>query len=138
MAGRYGFRLAVMLFAVPATYFFMFWLPGSLLLAVLPGAAWLQSALASVTTILVAWWLWTRLGEADPGLGASALRGGAIVGGIGFCAGFFGPMIFAPGANQGPMLGIFITGPLGFLIGAIGGVARFMLDRQAARRSAPD
>jgi len=45
-----------------------------------------------------------------------------IVGGIGFCAGFFGPMVFAPDANQGPLLGIFITGPLGALFGAIGGV----------------
>jgi hypothetical protein len=45
-----------------------------------------------------------------------------IVGGIGFCAGFLGPMVFAPDANQGPLLGIFITGPLGALLGAIGGV----------------
>jgi hypothetical protein len=45
-----------------------------------------------------------------------------IVGGIGFCAGFFGPLVFAPEANQGPLLGIFITGPLGALLGAIGGV----------------
>jgi hypothetical protein len=52
---------------------------------------------------------------------ASAFRGALIVGGIGFCAGFFGPMVFAPDANQGPLLGIFITGPLGVLLGAIGG-----------------
>ena len=52
---------------------------------------------------------------------ASAFRGALIVGGIGFCAGFFGPMVFAPDANQGPLLGIFITGPLGALLGAIGG-----------------
>jgi uncharacterized protein YqgC (DUF456 family) len=30
-------------------------------------------------------------------------------------------MIFTPEANQGPMLGIFITGPLGLLVGAIVG-----------------
>jgi len=53
---------------------------------------------------------------------ASAFRGALIVGGIGFCAGFFGPMLFAPDANQGPLLGIFITGPLGALLGAIGGI----------------
>ena len=53
---------------------------------------------------------------------ASAFRGALIVGGIGFCAGFFGPMVFAPDANQGPLLGIFITGPLGALLGAIGGI----------------
>ena len=31
--------------------------------------------------------------------------------------GFFGPMVFAPGANQGPLLGILITGPIGVLVG---------------------
>ena len=51
----------------------------------------------------------------------SVFKGAMMVGGIGFCAGFFGPMVFAPDANQGPLLGIFITGPLGALLGAIGG-----------------
>lgn len=45
------------------------------------------------------------------------------IGAVCFSAGFFGPMILAPGANQGPLLGIFITGPLGVLLGfAIGAV----------------
>ena len=35
-----------------------------------------------------------------------------VVGAIGFSGGFFGPMIFTPDANQGPLLGLFITGPL--------------------------
>jgi hypothetical protein len=26
-------------------------------------------------------------------------------------------MVFKPEANQGPLLGIFITGPLGFVVG---------------------
>jgi len=42
---------------------------------------------------------------------------------IGFAGGFFGPMILTPDANQGPMLGLFITGPLGFLCGAAIGTA---------------
>ena len=45
-----------------------------------------------------------------------------ICGAVGFSIGFFGPMIFAPDANQGPLLGIFITGPLGTVIGAIAGL----------------
>jgi hypothetical protein len=53
-----------------------------------------------------------------------AMAPALLVGGIGFAAGFFGPMIFAPDANQGPMLGIFITGPLGFLAGLAWGVFR--------------
>ena len=53
-----------------------------------------------------------------------ALTPALVVGGIGFAAGFFGPMVFAPGANQGPLLGIFITGPGGFLLGLVYGVLR--------------
>ena len=48
----------------------------------------------------------------------AALLGALILGGIGFAAGFFGP-IFLTDANQGPLLGIFITGPLGFVLGWI-------------------
>jgi hypothetical protein len=46
-----------------------------------------------------------------------ALRGGLILGGVGFAAGFFGPIILTPEANQGPLLGIFVTGPMGFAAG---------------------
>lgn len=45
--------------------------------------------------------------------------GAAIVGIAGFCAGFFGPIALNPDANQGPLVGIFITGPGGALFGLI-------------------
>ncbi len=66
-------------------------------------------------------------------LGAFALNGGdpetrrrtagAILGAIGvgvvaFAAGFLGPIVLTPEANQGPLLGIFFTGPAGFALGA--------------------
>jgi hypothetical protein len=54
----------------------------------------------------------------------SMFRWAVILGVIGFLGGFIGPMIFTPGANQGPVLGIFITGPLGVVIGAIVGVVK--------------
>ncbi len=54
---------------------------------------------------------------------AAMFRWGVILGAIGFACGFVGPVIFAPEANQGPLLGIFITGPLGFLIGLAVGLA---------------
>lgn len=50
-----------------------------------------------------------------------AVTGALLLGGIGFVLGFAGPMVLTPEANQGPLLGIFITGPLGVVIGAIGG-----------------
>lgn len=50
------------------------------------------------------------------------LGGAAVVGTIGFLAGFFGPILFTPSSNQGPLLGIFITGPLGVIVGLLGGL----------------
>ena len=44
-----------------------------------------------------------------------------IIGAIGLVGGYVGPLIVTPGANQGPLLGIFITGPIGFVLGSIGG-----------------
>jgi hypothetical protein len=46
------------------------------------------------------------------------------IGLVGFVAGFFGPLLLTPEANQGPLLGIFITGPLGVVLGALVGVWR--------------
>jgi hypothetical protein len=41
---------------------------------------------------------------------------------VGFAAGFFGPMALNPEANQGPLVGILLTGPGGALAGAILGL----------------
>lgn len=59
--------------------------------------------------------------------------GALLVGGVGFAGGFFGPILFTPEANQGPLLGIFITGPLGALVGAVLGT--IFATRLEARRS---
>jgi hypothetical protein len=64
--------------------------------------------------------------------------GGLVTGVVGFAAGFFGPIIFAPGANQGPLLGIFITGPLGVLLGAVGGGIYWMTRGNRAAESSGD
>jgi hypothetical protein len=45
-----------------------------------------------------------------------------VTGMIAFLGGFVGPMIVTPDANQGPMLGLFITGPLGFIAGGLVGL----------------
>jgi hypothetical protein len=44
-----------------------------------------------------------------------------MLGMTGFVIGFFGPMQLQPGSNQGPMLGIFVTGPAGVLLGGVAG-----------------
>lgn len=95
-----------------------------LLMLVLPpgGVAWLGNLLALVIASLAARSAWLR--SADPSHSALLFAGfgAAVLGSIGFALGFFGPMIFAPEANQGPMLGIFITGPGGALLGAVLGL----------------
>lgn len=65
-----------------------------------------------------------------PALGR-ILKWSGVTGGIAFALGFFGPIILTPDANQGPLLGIFITGPLGLLIGAGFGIMREILGRKA-------
>ena len=43
---------------------------------------------------------------------------------IAFCAGFFGPIIFFPEANQGPLIGFLYTGPAGVIVGVVWGLIR--------------
>ncbi len=43
----------------------------------------------------------------------------AILGVAGFAAGFFGPLVFVPEANQGPLVGILISGPTGVVAGLV-------------------
>jgi hypothetical protein len=93
-------RIVVTIVAAVATMSFTFWTGAVGLSVVLPdGVAW------AVTQ------------------GLSLLLGGLAA--RAFCLGFFGPMLVAPDANQGPMLGLFITGPLGFVAGGLGGAARW-------------
>jgi hypothetical protein len=52
---------------------------------------------------------------------------GLALGAVGFIAGFFGPIALNPEANQGPLVGILITGPGGLLGGfALGAMFRFL------------
>jgi hypothetical protein len=60
----------------------------------------------------------------DPDRGVRILKFAVLVGGAGFALGFFGPMILDPSSGNGPMLGIFITGPIGFVVGLLWGLWR--------------
>ena len=55
------------------------------------------------------------------------------VGAVAFLLGFVGPLIVTPDANQGPLLGIFITGPLGCLAGLLWGLVRYRRRMRPAR-----
>jgi hypothetical protein len=62
----------------------------------------------------------------------AALLAGLVVGVVSFLAGFVGPIILRPDSNQGPLLGIFITGPVGFVLGGLGG---FVWSRMAGQNT---
>jgi uncharacterized membrane protein YeaQ/YmgE (transglycosylase-associated protein family) len=46
-------------------------------------------------------------------------RWAIVLGIVGLSAGYIGPLVLSPDSNQGPLLGIFISGPAGALLGAV-------------------
>ena len=105
-------------FAFVATYYFIYWVP----LSLIPGVhkvAMLPTIIALIIAIAVAVFVWKGVSASSHSLAYHILMGGIIVGAIGFVLGFFGPIIFNFGGNQGPLLGLFITGPFGFILGLI-------------------
>jgi hypothetical protein len=52
---------------------------------------------------------------------ASIFPGAVVCGTVSFIAGFIGSLFIAADSNQGPVLGIFITRPLRFVLGGIAG-----------------
>lgn len=122
------FRFVITAIVFLATFFFIFWVPMSLIPYVHELGIAYFVALGCAGT--AAWYVWKKSASTDTGLAQSVIYGAFMVGGISFCAGFFGPMIFAPGANQGPMLGLFITGPLGFIAGGVGGFVYWLVKRK--------
>jgi hypothetical protein len=83
---------------------------------------WITSIVSMLIAVGVARTFWLKADRIPKTLIGATAYGALILGSIGFAAGFFGPMIFAPDANQGPLLGIFYTGPIGFMLGAICGL----------------
>jgi hypothetical protein len=75
-----------------------------------------------IAAIAAGRYAWVHADNMPKHLVAFIFYGALLFGSAGFAAGFFGPMILMPEANQGPLLGIFVTGPAGVLIGAISGL----------------
>jgi hypothetical protein len=130
---RLIFQLLMMLVVVPATYYFVFWIPFSLVPFIVH--RWVPSIISLLCAVAVGWYTWKKLGSVSDGIISSTLLGAIILGAIGFCGGFFGPILFSPDANQGPLLGIFITGPLGFVLGGIGGFVYRMIKGKKASQN---
>ena len=125
---KHVFRIVVTLVVVLATYCFTYWLPFSFV-SLVNGPLWIAHVGALLCAAGAGGFVWSRTGSAPRTLVSSVLCGALVLGAMGFAAGFFGPMILAPDANQGPLLGLFITGPAGTMIGAVGGFCSWALTK---------
>lgn len=63
------------------------------------------------------------------------LAGAILLGAFGLVAGVVGPMIWEPRANQGPLIGILVTGPLGVIVGLVVGLVLAFLHRGPKSRA---
>lgn len=108
-------RLITLLMVMPATYFFVYWLTFSLVS--LGENRWIANAVSLLCALMVGGYVSGKLATAPNGAVTSTLLGALILGGIGFAAGFYGPLIFMPEAIQAPLFGIYVACPLGFLLG---------------------
>ena len=80
----------------------------------------MPAILAACTIVWIALLGWFALRGNQPASRARmkfVVRVGFVTGVIGFAIGFFGPLIWTPDSNQGPLLGIFVTGPAGWILG---------------------
>lgn len=131
-------RTAIALVSLASTYCFVFWMSAGLLFP-LDAPLWIAHAAGAVAALLVACFVWARTSAASPGgLLTTIGIGACVTGAIGFALGFFGPILFMPDANQGPLLGLFFTGPLGFVLRAAGGGVVWLVRRRRGTQSAHD
>ena len=96
------FRIIALIFVVPATYYFIFWAPCSLL--PLGEQRWIANILSLTCAVAAGWFVWIKTKSINDGAISTMVFGAVLLGGIGFTGGFFGPIIFTPSANQGPLL----------------------------------
>jgi hypothetical protein len=103
-----------------SAFYFVNMMSGALLIDS-PFPLWLTIVFSIAGGYAVGRYVWTHTASVQSGLISSMALGAFGVGGVGFAGGFFGPIFLMPHANQGPLLGIFITGPLGFIVGLFAG-----------------
>jgi hypothetical protein len=119
-------RVLVVATVVLAVYYVVFWVPFSFI----PLPRWLAALISLVIAVYAGRLAWFRFVSFPDKLFSYIFLGALICGAVGFVCGFFGPLIFTPDANQGPLLGIFITGPLGAIVGGVGGFIVWLVNRK--------
>src|SRR5205823_8268414 len=115
-------RLLMRLVVSVAVFYFTFWIAGASLTAISRQSAIAISgaAVVAVAATAGAW----KVMVSSQGVSHTVLTPALVGGALGFLAGFVGPMLLTPNSAQGPLLGIFITGPFGVLVGVLVGTAQ--------------
>jgi|SRR5947209_10285640 len=122
-------RIVVTLICGVATFYFVFWAGSPLTFLSLHLPLWVGGLGSFLVAAVVVWYVWTHTASFRTSFINSVLLGALVLGGIGFSAGCFGPLLLMPsgGANVGPAFwGLFIMGPLGFILGAVGGAGYWL------------
>ena len=82
---------------------------------------WVPVTLWLLTMALLCWWSTLAVHDTDSHSTIhTSWKAGWFVGGVGLVMGFVGPLLINPEGNLGPLLEILVTGPLGFVVGALG------------------
>jgi len=123
-------RIILLLVIAPSVFFFIYWVPFSLIQ--IGENEFVRMTFSILSAVLTGWFILSATkSPSKNSLLSSIICWAFITGGVGFFAGFFGPIIFTPEANQGPLVGIIFTGPLGLLLGAIIGLIYWLRNKRA-------
>lgn len=115
-------KIALCFAVVVTTYLLIFWRIFAHMSS-FKRMGYMPSIVSWLVALIIATFIWRKMGNFANSLFAYVLGGGIALGLAGFILGFFGPIILSPSSNQGPLLGIFLTGPVGFFVGLfLGGV----------------
>jgi hypothetical protein len=111
-------RIVSAIFAIPVTAFVFLMLVNALNSKVTLLGSGILLSVGTVASIC--WWfaLLGHIAKSRVQIKFTVL-GAVIIGCISFAVGFVGPILLAPRSNQGPLLGIFVTGPFGVVAGAM-------------------
>lgn len=113
--------IAAVIIVLPVVRFYL-----SFSLHNVPGEA--RTVVHLLSVIGVVWFLWVNLTLEYHGALSRTILGALLLGSLGFWYGF----VPEPNTSAQPLVGFFLTGPLGFLLG---GIAGFLYWRSEARKT---
>ena len=128
-------RFVAALLAYVSLKFFFFWIAAGLVFTRQPDRAGVVADVLALACAGLIVYFWPKKQRAPDGpapitprapelpFGSRILVCALVAGSVGFAGGFFGPLVFSWGGNLGPLAGILVTGPAGFLLGPAIGVA---------------